>query len=506
MVVAGDKVRDGKAVLPLAAAKLSGVVIAHGQHVEVPEGVRFYDTLTLAKVVNPDRDNSIEAWADELGVSADPLRTPELIFKAMISAGKKYDIKQALAYETRAADILDRQAEAGVAVCVNTAEKNVRLLDRNLEELWSVISKNIPEGMKHGDIKSYIQDKLGWKPTIWNGKWVNRKWVNTSPKFTDDQKMMCPDLARVAAKHRWIKDLLKWRSLRHRRSFILTQDNKKGLLNDSRVLLEERVSAIAMPLATNTGRCKHKGVVNVPNAGSLFGKEMRSMFIAGNGKKLVGADAKGLENAILAHYIKPIDSAYSAELMRGDIHSRTAEALQVDRDTAKRIRYAILYGASHHRVVQILGCSEAQARKVVDNFWKANAPVYKLKQKLERYFHAHGHIKGLDGRPVPVRSKHSLLNALLQSGGAIFMTYAMVEIDKLLPTQAQQVLFMHDEFAYEVDEDLVRTAYTHEGRPQAECVVVDHITAGFAEARKVLGLRVYVSADCKIGNSWSGIH
>ena len=57
-----------------------------------------------------------------------------------------------------------------------------------------------------------------------------------------------------------------------------------------------------------------------------------------------------------------------------------------------------------------------------------------LKQLREDIIEAakEGTIKGLDGRLVPVRSKHAALNTLLQSAGAIICKQWVVEMHSLL--------------------------------------------------------------------------
>jgi hypothetical protein len=54
-----------------------------------------------------------------------------------------------------------------------------------------------------------------------------------------------------------------------------------------------RVPAKAFHAATNTFRMRHKIVVNIPSRG-LYGEEMRKIFIAGPGKKVLGCDGAGL--------------------------------------------------------------------------------------------------------------------------------------------------------------------------------------------------------------------
>jgi len=86
-----------------------------------------------------------------------------------------------------------------------------------------------------------------------------------------------------------------------------------------------RIPARANSLGTPTARMTHSVIVNVPKADPdvLYGKEMRSLFIARKGYKLVGHDASGLEARMEAHYTFPFDNGeYAKEILEGDIHSK----------------------------------------------------------------------------------------------------------------------------------------------------------------------------------------
>lgn len=100
-----------------------------------------------------------------------------------------------------------------------------------------------------------------------------------------------------------------------------------------------RVPAIAIPIGTNTFRCRHKVVVNIPSRG-LYGKEMRRCFIAGPGKLILGCDGSGLELRMLAHFMD--DPEYTEVILNGDIHTyNQGKAGLTSRDIAKTFIYAL---------------------------------------------------------------------------------------------------------------------------------------------------------------------
>lgn len=95
-----------------------------------------------------------------------------------------------------------------------------------------------------------------------------------------------------------------------------------------------RITAAANPLGTNTGRMRHRQVVNVPAVYAYMGEPMRAMFCAGEGNIFVGHDASGLELRMLAHYMN--DPEYTEVLLDGDIHSHNQRLAGLDtRESAK---------------------------------------------------------------------------------------------------------------------------------------------------------------------------
>jgi hypothetical protein len=115
------------------------------------------------------------------------------------------------------------------------------------------------------------------------------------------------------------------------------------------------------------------------------------------------------------------------------------------------------------------------ASLVYNGFWEAAFPLKDLKEALKRYWETVGvkkFILGIDGRKVPTRSAHAILNSLFQSAGVICAKRAMVIHDKLLRERGllvdffkddwknksfcQQMIAYHDESQLEVTQDLVQ--------------------------------------------------
>ena len=184
---------------------------------------------------------------------------------------------------------------------------------------------------------------LGWKPTQWNYKKDKSnqferdekgKRIKTTPKLTEDSyDSLPPGLGQNIA------ELLR---LKHRRRFIQNEtDPTKGLVgfirNDGRVECE------AFTCGTNTGRYRHSGAfVNLPKVSTPWGPEIRSLFCVPEDRFLIGIDLDGIEARMMAHYATFYDGgAFAHEVLKGDVHQMTADAMGIDSQLANAFRYAI---------------------------------------------------------------------------------------------------------------------------------------------------------------------
>ena len=230
----------------------------------------------------------------------------------------------------------------------------------------------------------------------------------------------------------------------------------------------------------NTSRFKHRVVANIPRVSSFYGRPIRELF--GADPILcyqLGYDFAGLEARIEAAYTYkyPGGRAYATSLIADkphDIHTVNARKLGTSRDEAKTVKYALTYGSQPHSLAKSMGWTLARAKQVYNDFWLAAKPLKLLKERVEDYWQNTGkkHILGLDGRKIPVRSKHSLLNALFQSAGVICAKRAMILHEEKLKKEglildffkddwmsksfAQQMIAYHDEAQMELTKNLVK--------------------------------------------------
>lgn len=136
-------------------------------------------------------------------------------------------------------------------------------------------------------------------------------------------------------------------------------------------------------------------------------------------------------------------------------------------------------------------------QQVYEAFWMAAFPLDMLKKQLTKEWEANGkkYIIGIDGRRVPTRSAHAILNSLFQSGGVICAKRAMLIHDRKLKaaglavdffkddwknmTFCQQMIAYHDEAQLETNEKVefkmfpMKLAEHVEGKKEKEAYLKD---------------------------------
>jgi len=253
-----------------------------------------------------------------------------------------------------------------------------------------------------------------------------------------------------------------------------------------------------------TGRCTHSkpNIAQVPRVGSEYGKECRELFIAGEGKKLVGADASGLELRCLAHYLARYDDgSYASEIVKGDIHSLNQKSAGLPtRDDAKTFIYAFLYGAGDEKIGNIIGKGQEEGRQIKKTFLEKTPALKSLKSSIEFTLKQRNWLAGLDGRKLPIRSSHSALNTLLQSAGALIMKMSTIllleklqKLDFLFGHDYALVAHIHDEMQIECREDLAEE-------------IGKTAVASITEAGVMFNFKCPLSGEFRIGNSWAETH
>jgi len=292
--------------------------------------------------------------------------------------------------------------------------------------------------------------------------------VLSNPSFTvGADKEMCPDLERITEQFPFTKDIVEYLTFKHRRNSILgggqdwedpEEEPEKGYMAGVRP--DGRIATPADTCGAATSRFKHRKVANVPRVTSLFGKELRELFGVDKGFFQIGYDFDSLEARVESAYCYMYDAhdkAYCKSLMLEkpfDVHTMMAKAISkiigtdFGRSPAKNVKYGCTYGAQAAKVAKTIGSSIEVGTQVFEAFWDAAFPLKMLKDALQKQWEANGKkfIYGIDGRRVPTRSAHAILNSLFQSGGVICAKRAMVLHDRKLKAEGLSVDFFLDDW------------------------------------------------------------
>lgn len=217
-------------------------------------------------------------------------------------------------------------------------------------------------------------------------------------------------------------------------------DGKEAWLNHCRLYGDGRIHGQVITNACISGRCSHRSpnMAQIPSVGHAFGAECRALFYAPDNWLLVGTDASGLELRALGAWLAHFDGGEYAKLVSTesfDIHTYNAKLFGIfsgegdipkaTRDLSKRLIYALLYGAGAKKVGSVIDISATEqeqyeiGKRTIETFYKNLPAIKKLKDKIDERITTKGYLIGIDGRHLQIRSRHSALNQLLQSTGAI---------------------------------------------------------------------------------------
>lgn len=318
--------------------------------------------------------------------------------------------------------------------------------------------------------------------------------VITNPSFTVGQdKEMDPGLQVIAEKFPFVRDVVEYLTYKHRRNSILgggmdwdeDEEPEKGYV--AAIRQDGRIPTPADTCGAATSRMKHKLVANIPRVTTLFGEPMREMFGVEDDFFQIGYDFDSLEAKEEASYCWRYEAEpkeYCMSLLQdkpNDVHTMMAKKItaligrEFKRSPAKNVKYGATYGAQAKKVAKTIGSDLVTGQLVFDAFWEAASPLNKLKKRLSEYWEKQGgkkFILGIDGRKVPTRSAHAILNSLFQSAGVICAKRAMVIHDRKLKAEGlavdffkddwknrlfcQQMIAYHDEAQLEVKKELVQ--------------------------------------------------
>ena len=498
------------------------------------------DTLILSRLFNPDREggHSLAKWGETLGYNKldfsdfnkyseqmlvyckRDVDITDKLYKHLRIAGDKFS-KQSIVLEHRIAHIIQKQKIHGfyldrdkaVSLFTHTKQK-AQMIQREIKEHFKPRPKFLKEvtpkykqngEMSRSGVMHYVDDindiggsfsvfeyrdfnlaspkqiierldECGWKPRVFTPK--------GSPKVCEENLETIPDTAPEPAKKLAEGKMLetRWKTVE---AWLDNLDENS------------RVHGDVHTMGAVTGRMTHSNpnMANVVSNDKPYGEECRSCWSSPNEQyRIVGMDAKGLELRMLAHYMR--DKDYMDVVVNGDPHTVNMKAAGLTtRAQSKTFIYAFLYGAGAEKLGKVVGGNATDGARLKRDFLNNMPSLARLISKVQRLSEV-GSIEGLDGRLILVRHQHASLNTLLQGAGAITCKQWSICMDDYIKQEglrAYLVNTIHDEMQFEVhvkDVDKIISA--------------SDLT--MQKAGRILGVRLPLNADAKVGLNWAETH
>ena len=340
--------------------------------------------------------------------------------------------------------------------------------------------------------------RYGWKPVNYTEK--------GNPKL-DEESLEGLDLGETG------NLLIEYFKAKQRKSTLYNEKSGGWLGNAYTTPCGDyRLDAIANPCGTNTHRCTHSVIVNVPKASPevYFGEEFRSLFTAPPGWVLFGADASQLEFRCALSYMNATEMIKLVEDPDVDVHQMIYERIKRfmnSRNTTKNVVYGSIYGATPKKLGEIAdvippGMTKEQVGQEMLTVLLEYIPgLATFKQAVESRA-ARGYVIGIDGFPVYMRRKegrilkHTAINTLLQHAGSMVVKRATVTFNKEAKARNlpwHQTAHMHDELQ----------GITKEwAAPELGELFNDSLVA----AGKEYGLACAMEGEWQIGPNWASTH
>ncbi len=279
-------------------------------------------------------------------------------------------------------------------------------------------------------------------------------------------------LSKLAPKHQIVQEILEWRGL------VKLKNTYIDALPKEVNPVTNRIHTTYSQSVAATGRLSsnNPNLQNIPIR-TERGREVRKAFIPRDKNyTLVAADYSQIELRIIAALSE--DESMIASFNKGeDIHAATAakvfnvplaEVTRSQRGDAKAVNFGIIYGQGAFTLAQQLNKSRAEAKELIDNYYK-NFP--KLKQYIahqvdfardngyvETILARRRYLKNINSQNAIVRSgdERNAVNAPIQGSAADIIKIAMIQIHTFLTEgnyKTKMLLQVHDELVFDMHND-----------------------------------------------------
>lgn len=281
--------------------------------------------------------------------------------------------------------------------------------------------------------------KEGSHHSKWN-EWKDSKPEERAiPQITvggDDGKELCESVLELAEQVPEIRKYAEYNVAKHRLGVV------KGFIRDLKQgkWLQARIGGF-----TNTLRVMHRELVNLAGIDKPYGKEIRGILIAGDGKCLLGSDMSSLEDRVKHGLMLPYDPEYVATMQEEDFDPHILMALtagmitqkefndfkrgekssnaKAARKKGKTTNYASVYNAGAAKIAQAAGVSLKEGKALHEAYWKLNWSVKAIAEDQCVIRDSRGHkwlVNPINGFCYALRKESDRFSTLAQGTGSYF--------------------------------------------------------------------------------------
>lgn len=407
----------------------------------------------------------------------------------------------------------------------------------SLGEKWFLLleEKNLPEDHEepieietgvvqgnpnsHDQLKSWLFD-LGWKPQTFKYEKEDDGSLRKIPQINlPFGQGICNSIKDLFEKQPALENLDNYSVLSHRVSIL------KGFLRDQKNgYLQAKINGF-----TNTLRCKHTELVNLPGVSQKYGEYIRSVLIAEDNYTLCGSDLSSLEDRGKQHYMYFFDPEYVESMIKPgfDPHLDLAEfaynltsgkmgvssedvefyknftdgndklkykEIKKSRHLFKTVNYSAIYGVGAFKMSLSSGMSQEDCKTLINAYWEKNWSVKKVSEST-RIQNINGQMwqrNPVNGFWYSLRYKKDIFSTLNQGlGSYIFDLWVKKCRDKGVKMCGQ----FHDEHISQV----FNASFDKE---QREKILRDSIK----ELNQELNLNREMDIDVQFGENYALIH
>lgn len=311
-------------------------------------------------------------------------------------------------------------------------------------------------------------------------------------------------LEHLSDKHEIIDKITEYRQIVKLKSTYV--DGLINIINP----VSHRIHSSFNQTITTTGRISSTdpNLQNIPVRLEL-GRNIRKVFIADKGFKLVDADYSQIELRVLAHMSQD-EHMIDAFNHNVDIHTKTAsqvfgidinDVTSEQRSAAKAVNFGIVYGISDFGLAKNLHIPVKEAKNYIDSYLNTYEDIKSYMDSTIEEAKEDGYVKTILNRRryIPeIKSSNTILknlgkrlamNAPIQGSAADIIKIAMVNVYKKLEERdlkSKLVLQVHDELIIECIEDEVE---------EVSKIVKD-------EMEHAVSMDVNLDVDLNTGDSW----